>query len=253
MKKQMTFAFLFLFVFSCVWAAAPQEDPLLVQRLQQAIEEKAENAALSVARSSVVQIEFFWQGSGGNSVRALCKGVLINEGRQLVAPANCLYKPDQAVQDAKIKKIFLNFSNGYIIGFEQMPVRAKSFIYWDMPYWVSLEDIEFAELSVADNNNVTGHMGYDLEGKPLPVEEQEFVFHGKRGWEFGAFALANTGFTLRGALTERQLGEPVFIGKRLIALNIAGGDEGFNLSYPFRRPLFLSFTKDNGGEILKNL
>lgn len=254
-KKRIVFLFIVLCLgLSNIWAAHPPGSQVMRKPLLSAVEEAIENSLLKVARTSVVQIEQYWENQDGSITLSLCKGVLINEGKQLVSHSACLQRPGKADEQARVSKVFLHFSNGYIYGSNQLkPVLAKAFIYWSVPDLGFLEDIEPAELSVSDGGGVVGQFGYDWDGVRNASSEQEFVFLGKRGWHFGSFVKQTDAFTLKNALRERQLGEPVFIGRRVIALNGAGGKEGFGWGYPFHRPVFIPFTSDNGGEILQNL
>ncbi len=239
-----------------LWAAYPKNNPDMVRRVFQAMEEELENAQLKVARTSVVQIKLTWKNPNGEENTASCKGVLIGGGKYLVSHANCLSKPRKASASAKLTRVFFHFSNGYIYGSaEASPEGAGSFIYWKIPEELGLlKDITPAVLSVSDGIDVIGQLGYNKSGKRKDTFEQEFVFRGESGWHFGSFQHQFDTFTLRFALQERQFGEPVFIGNRVIALNSAGGQEGTgDWSYPFHRPKFTVFTRDNGGNILANL
>lgn len=252
MKKKLLF--LLALPLLCAQGARadyPPDSQAFKQRVEQAVEEAAENQTLQVARTSVVKIVPEWKNPRGEHVKSVCKGVLVNEGKQLVSHANCMLLPRDAADNAKLDKVFLYFSNGliYASGFLP-PIQAGEFVYWNLPQ-LDLGDIYPAELSVSAGWDVIGQLGYDLQGAPQTTSEQDFVFLGKRGWRFGGFAGVES-FTLSGALRERLFGEPVFIGKRVIALNGAGGKEGLGWG-PWGRPVFAVFTKSNGGEILQKI
>ena len=252
-KKCLALLMILFFTGASLWAAYPSESSIMRRRVLKSVQEAIDNSLLEVARTSVVQIEQYWRNEDGSLVRGLCKGVLIHNGKYLVSHVNCLRQPKKADLNAKQDKVFFYFANGYIYGAFLKPVVAKSFVYWPMPKLNLTEGLSPAELSVSEGEGVLGQFGYNLSGTRNTALEQEFVFLGKRGWYLGSLTKEMSGFLLKNAFRERQFGEPVFIGRRVIALNGEGGSEGFGLGYPFRRPVFTPFTRDNGGDILQNL
>ncbi len=225
------------------FAAHMPDVEMSAERVAQALEAAAEQQARRVALESVVDIELDWLGSKYSTSKRTCRGVLVDGGTRVVTHANCF----SGMSDKKLYSVLLHFANGYALGGQSMLEykKAGSFAYWDL--FLPVDGVASADLSVSKNGDVAGQLGRAENGETQTVSEQQFVFLGKE-WELGDFSGHWDEFTLYGALRARPYGEPVFIGRRVIALNASGGARN-PLNY-FSRPVFTVFTPYNGGQAL---
>lgn len=214
------------------------------ERVAQALEASAEQQqARRVALESVVNIELGWLSSKYGTSRRTCRGVLVDGGTRVVTHANCF----SGMSDKRLYSVLLRFANGYALGGLSMLEfkKAGSFAYWDL--FLPVDRVAAAELSVSKNRDISGQLGRSKDGEMQTLSEEQFVFLGKE-WELGGFSDHWDEFTLYGALRARPYGEPVFIGRRVVALNASGGAQN-PMNY-FSRPVFTVFTPYNGGQAL---
>ncbi len=218
------------------------------EQLEKALHQSVQNTALNAARSSVVQIKIFWQNERGQSASRLCKGVLVNGEKRVVSHGNCLLLPASLGTDGKVQKISLHFHDGKTLNYAGgLPQSAGRFIYWDLPP-MQFDSVEPAVLLVFAEEDAQGQLQRDEAGNAVSLAAQNFVFCGREHYRFCTMKDEADQFTLHNVLRERQIGEPVFIGRRVVALNAVGAAETFVWGKTLLQPpVFTVFTNDNGG------
>lgn len=248
MKKY--FIFLFLLSFAALNGLAYPPVERLSRQVQQALAQKQEDALFAAARTSVVQIKVQWLGQTGQKASRPCKGVLINKGRRVVTHGNCLALPQALQGEGTLQSVTLHFYDGQTVQYEkEPPLQAGKFAYWDLPA-MQFKNIVPAELVVTPGLSAAEQLTNDGK-QTVQILKQNFIFCGRNNYRFCTMKDGSDEFELRDVLRERQIGEPVFVGPRVVALNGVGAAETHEWGRTFLQPpLFTIFANENGGALL---